>query len=365
MTDRLSKVRQELLKKGLDAMIISQPENRRYLSGFTGSAGYLFITKNKAVLATDFRYIQQAKEESPDFEIFRMIGDINQWLPEILLNLDIKKMGFESRHITFASYQQFADVIKKTGKNIDFISIDTLVEHLRAVKDDLEIAYISRAANLADNAFNYFLSIIHPGMTEKEAAWRIERFLRENDSESIPFEIIMASGSHSALPHAQPSDRKFLSDEPIMFDFGAKVAGYCSDLTRTVCLSRRRNKRFSEIYSIVLEAQTAAINNIRANMDLKEADNIGRTIIQHHGYGDFFGHSLGHGIGLATHENPVLGPNSSGNLTDNMIFTIEPGIYLNDWGGVRIEDTVILKNGKVEVLSKAQKLSAYVKFEKD
>jgi len=197
-------------------------------------------------------------------------------------------------------------------------------------------------------------------MTEKEAAWQIERYLREHGSESVPFDIIVASGSHSALPHAQPSDRSFLPGEPILFDFGAKVGGYCSDLSRTICLSSENNTKYSHVYNIVLEAQMAAIQNIESGISVKEADNIARTIIQQHGYGDCFGHSLGHGIGLATHEDPILGPLSSGILSDNMIFSVEPGIYLNGWGGVRIEDTVILQNGKIVALTKVDKKSGYV-----
>ncbi len=360
MVNRLLKLRQELSRRELDALLISQPENRRYISGFTGSAGFLVITQDKAILATDFRYIQQAKEQSLNYEIIRTFGDIKQWLPEIILSLNIGNLGFESRYITYASFLQLREAIVETGKNIKLLPTDTIVEALRAVKDTGEAELIFKAVNLADKALDFILSLIHPGMTEKQAAWQIERFLRENNSESVPFEIIVAAGPHSAMPHAEPSDRGFLPDEPILFDIGAKVGGYCSDISRTTCLCSESNAKYSQIYNIVLEAQLAAIRNIYSGMNVKEADNIARAIIKQHGYGDYFGHSLGHGIGLATHENPILGPLSNDILTDNMIFTIEPGIYLNDWGGVRIEDTVMLKKGRVEVLNRTDKMSGYV-----
>lgn len=359
MVERLAKLRQELEKKNLDAILIAQPENRRYLSSFTGSAGYLVVSQKKAVLATDFRYIQQAKEQSPDWNIFRTLGDINKWLPEVISDWHIENIGFESRHISYAVYQQLVETMSKFTQGVRLVAVDALVEQIRAIKDDGEIASIMKAAKIADDAFDYILTIIHPDMTEKEAAWQIERFLRDNGSESVPFEIIAASGPHSSLPHAQPSDRVFHVDEPILFDFGAKIEGYCSDLSRTVCLSSGENQKFSEIYNIVLEAQMAAINQIQAGISVGDADSIARSVIRKYGYGDFFGHSLGHGIGLATHESPVVGPLSTGILNNNMIFTVEPGIYLSDWGGIRIEDTVILKNDRITVLSKADKLSGY------
>jgi Xaa-Pro aminopeptidase len=193
-------------------------------------------------------------------------------------------------------------------------------------------------------------------MTEKEAAWQIERAIRENGSDSAPFEIIVASGPRSALPHAKPTERSFLPNEPIIIDMGARVGGYCSDLSRTICLSFDGDSTFTQVYDIVLKAQRKAIEGIHSGMSAKQADAIARSIIEQCGYGPAFGHSLGHGIGLAPHESPFLGPTSQDILTDGMVFTIEPGIYLKDWGGVRIEDTAVMENGNVKILSKANKI---------
>ena len=191
-------------------------------------------------------------------------------------------------------------------------------------------------------------------MTEKETAWEIEKFLRQEGSEGIPFEIIVASGPNSALPHARPKEKILCSGEPVLVDMGARINGYCSDFSRTLCLGKA-DKTLQEIYNIVLKAQTAAIEGIESGMDASQADQLARSVVEQAGYGDAFGHGLGHGVGLAVHEFPTLGPRSSDSLADGMVFTIEPGIYLAGQGGVRIEDMVVLKNGKAKVLSKAKR----------
>jgi Xaa-Pro aminopeptidase len=191
-------------------------------------------------------------------------------------------------------------------------------------------------------------------MTEKEVAWEIEKNLRQKGSEGVPFEIIVASGPNSALPHARPTDKTICPGEPVVIDMGARINGYCSDLSRTLFLGRA-NETFQEIYNIVLQAQTAAIEGTKSEMLASQADQLARSVIQQAGYGDAFGHGLGHGVGLAVHESPRLGLSSSDSLVDGMVFTIEPGIYLAGQGGVRIEDMVVLENGKARVLTKATK----------
>jgi len=353
--DRLQKLRQCLAEQEIEAVLISQPQNRYYLSGFDGSAGFLLITPEKAILATDFRYIEQAKRQAPEYEIFPIAADINHWFPELVAGLRLKRLGFEARHIAFATYHQFSDALEEIEYRLVMIPLENTVESLRAIKEPEEIEHISRAAQITDTALAHIAGSIHAGMSEKEVAWEIEKFLREQGSQTIPFDIIVASGPNSALPHARPSTRSIASGEPVLIDIGAKVAGYSSDLSRTVCCGAP-GSTFNKVYQAVLKAQSAAIDQVEKDMTGEQADSLARTVIEQAGYGDAFGHSLGHGIGLAPHESPRLGPNSTDRLTDGMVFTIEPGIYLPGWGGVRIEDTVMLENGKIRVISKASKI---------
>ena len=351
MLHRLQKLRKKLIENELDAILVSQPENRRYLSGFTGSAGYLIISDDSAILATDFRYIEQAESQAPEFTIFRISGGFSEWLPDIVHSLRAKRLGFEANDLTFATYRQLSEA----REGIQLLPTGGIIESLRAVKDEDEIGHIKRAVELSDAAFDYILQTIKAGMTEREVAWELERFMRENGSESLPFEIIVASGPNSALPHAQPSERPISEGEPIVIDMGARVEGYSSDLSRTICLGPR-DRSFEKIYDLVLGAQLTAIATIEAGMSGEMADELARTVIEKGGYGKRFGHGLGHGVGLAPHEEPRLGPNSPDILADGMVFTIEPGIYISGWGGVRIEDVVLMENGRARVLSKAKKI---------
>ncbi|MDH5696429.1 MAG: Xaa-Pro peptidase family protein [Dehalococcoidia bacterium] len=352
ISNRLQKLRQGLTEKEIDGIFVSQPENRYYLSGFDGSSGFLLITPQDTILATDFRYIEQAKNQAPDYEVFRITDDMGEWFPALVGELDLNRLGFEAEHITFATHRQLYGILNKGKRKL--IPVDGLVESLRAIKEPEEIELITRAAEIADAAIEYAEDKIHSGMTEKEVAWEIEKFLREKGSETIPFDIIVASGPNSALPHAKPSARAINTGEPIIFDIGARLGGYSSDLSRTICLGSH-DDTFNKIYDTVLSAQLAAMAIIRDGMTSGEADNLARVIIEQVGYGEAFGHALGHGVGLACHEQPRLAPNSQQQLVDGMVFTIEPGIYLVGWGGVRIEDTVVMEDGKVRQISKAKK----------
>ncbi len=348
-------MRQELAEKEIDAIFISQPENRRYLSGFDGSAGYLLITPQNTILATDFRYIEQAKGQAPDYEIFKITNDMADWFPELVADLELRRLGFEAGHITFAVYRQLTELLDEEQSRLRLVPINGLVESLRAIKEPEEIELITKAAEISDGASDYIHDKIHTGMTEKEVAWEIEKFMRDKGSEPMPFDIIAASGPNSALPHAKPSQRTIHSGEPIIIDIGAKCGGYASDLTRTICLDTR-DKTFNKVYDTVLRAQQTAIAAVKEGMTGEEADSFARTVIEQAGYGEAFGHSLGHGVGLVPHEQPRLGPGSLESLVDGMIFTIEPGIYLTGWGGVRIEDLFVMEDGKARVLSKARKI---------
>jgi Xaa-Pro aminopeptidase len=352
--DRIQKLRQALSQREIDGIFISQPENRRYLSGFDGSAGFLLITPQDKILATDFRYTAQAKNQARNYEIFPVTNDIDGWFPRLMAELAIKRLGFEAGHVTFALHRQLCDILNKGKSQLKLIPVDGMVESLRLIKEPEEIELITKAAEITDAAIEYIKDKIQPGMTERQVAWEIEKFMREKSSQTIPFDIIVASGKNSALPHARPSTQAIRTGEPIMIDIGARIEGYCSDLSRTICLGTP-DDTFKKLYDTVLGAQLGAKAIIKEGMTGAEADNLARVIIEQAGYGEAFGHGLGHGIGLAPHEPPRLGPNSSDHLFDGMVFTIEPGIYLERWGGVRIEDLVVMENGKVREISNAKK----------
>ncbi len=352
ITNRLSKLRTILSEKNIPAILISQPENRYYLSGFSGSAGYLLITADQQLLTTDFRYVEQAKHQAPDYMLFEIKGDLAKWLPEFVSGLGLNELYFESEDVSFDRYSKFKDILAPLG--IELKPASGLVEPIRAVKEPGELALIEKAVAVSDAAIEHVRKTAKQGMTELKLAWEIERFMREHGSETVPFEVIVATGPEATLPHHQPSDRVIKAGEPVVIDIGAKCGRYVSDLTRTVCLGKE-DAKFREIYGIVLKAQLAAEQQIRAGMTGAEADAIARKVIEEAGYADKFGHGLGHGLGLVVHEMPRVGMSSKDVLADGMVFTVEPGIYIPGWGGVRIEDTVVLENGRIRVLSAARK----------
>lgn len=352
---RLQKLRTTLSEKGVPAILISQPENRYYLSGFSGSAGYLLITAERQLLATDFRYVEQVKRQSPGFSLFEIKGEMPAWFPAFISGLGglgLKELYFEAEDLTFDSYFKFKDIIAPL--NIELKPSSGLVEAMRAVKEPGETALIEQAVAVSDAAIEHIRRAARPGMTEIQMAWEIEKYMREHGSQAVPFEVIVAAGKNAALPHHRPSGYVVKAGEPIIIDIGAKCEGYVSDLTRTICLGKE-DAQFRRIHGIVLEAQTTAEEQIHSGMSGVEADAIARNIIASAGYGDKYGHGLGHGVGLVVHEKPYVGATSKDVLADGMVFTVEPGIYLPDWGGVRIEDTVTLEHGKIRVLTSSKK----------
>jgi Xaa-Pro aminopeptidase len=351
--DRMKRLVARLGEKDIEGILISQPENRRYLSGFEGSAGFLFITAKDFILATDSRYTVQAKSQAPDYKLVTISGDTGKWLPKIIDGLGIERLGFESEYTPFSQHQRWCDILNKGKSRLRLIPTDGVVEWLRALKEPEELELMARAAAIADAAMNHIRGKLRVGMTELEAAWEIEKFMREEGSQAIPFEIIVGSGPNAALPHAQPSARAIKESEPIVIDIGARVEGYGSDLSRTLCLGAP-DETFKKVYDTVLAAQKAAMAIIKEGMNGGDADRIARTVIEESGYGQNFGHGLGHGVGLAPHELPRLGPNSTDELENSMVFTIEPGIYLEGWGGVRIEDMVVMEGGKIRQISQAE-----------
>ncbi len=349
---RLENLRAQLDPLDVDTFLVTQAQNRRYLTGFTGSAGQLIVTREHALLLTDSRYWELVLQQAPGWELVRVTGKPTDALKEQLVRVGAKRLGFESQDVTVDQYERMREAL---GDAAEWVPTKDVVAKLREVKDPGELEALRRAIDLTDEAFTWMAARLRPGMTEKAVAWEIEKYLREHGAERLSFDTIVASGPNAALPHAVPTDREIQTGEPITIDMGGVVDGYHADLTRTVVLGEP-DAKFQEIYGIVLEAQLAAERGMRAGLTPKEADAFARDVIAGAGYGDNFGHSLGHGVGLATHEGPGAGPRSEeGPMPENVAITVEPGIYLPGWGGVRIEDVVVLHPDHAEVLSRSSK----------
>jgi Xaa-Pro aminopeptidase len=368
MSDRLRRLRDRMADVVLDGLLVGSPvedtfrthaANRRYLSGFTGSMGWLLITADSAFIAVDFRYYLQAEREAPGFTLFRASAGIEGWLAQLAgeAGLSGKRLGFEPAGVTVSAYQAMKKALDKMppGERPKLLAAPPLVEGLRAIKEPVEIAAIQRAVDIGDEAFQAIASRIEPGWTEERVAWEIEMYAREHGADALSFDTIVAAGPWGAMPHAQPRDRPIEAGEPVVIDMGVRVDGYCSDLTRTIVVGGE-DGRFREVYDIVLTAQRTAEELVKAGMRGEEAHMIAHNVIAEAGYGENFGHGLGHGVGLLVHESPRLAKSSKDELKDGMVVTIEPGIYLSDWGGVRIEDMVVIENGKARVMSRAPKL---------
>lgn len=345
---RLAEVRRLMKADKLPALLVSQEQNRRYLSGFKGSAGSLLITQKQALLVTDFRYWEQAAQQAPDFTLHQGKGPVRDHLIGLIEAAGSpKRIGFESGAITVAQFE----AMKSALPNVKWVKTNGLIEQVRWVKDADEIAQTRRAIELAENAFADVTARIEPGMTEAQIAWELEVHMRTHGATGLAFDTIVASGPNAALPHYHAGQRPVQEGEPITIDWGAELDGYRSDLTRTIVLGRP-DAKFREVYDIVLKAQMNAINNIKANITGKEADAFSRDIIVAAGYGAYFGHSLGHGVGLATHEGPRASYLAEEErLPVGTLITVEPGIYIPGWGGVRIEDMILVEEDGVEVLS--------------
>ncbi|PZC50060.1 MAG: Xaa-Pro aminopeptidase [Chloroflexi bacterium] len=356
MLSRLEYLRNELNIRNLDAMLISSAENLAYLSGFLGSAGYLIITNDVAIIATDFRYLEQAKNQAPNYEVVKIGNRDQDWFVDLILRLGISNLGFEGDHVTVSLYEKLVSKIKDlkgpSSKKISLSSTVGITEEIRATKEPGELSLLQKAIDISDAAMDAIIPTIKPGDTEREVAWRLEVCMKEKGADSLAFDIIVGSGPNAALPHHRAGDRILNESESIVIDMGAKYQGYCSDLTRTIVLGSP-DEKFIRIYDTVFAAQQTAMVAIQPGMTGGEADKLARTVIDEAGFAEYFGHSLGHGLGLAVHEQPVVGPNAQNTLVAGMPFTIEPGIYLPGWGGVRIEDVVLLKTEGATKLSKA------------
>lgn len=358
MQDRLSALREQLAASGLDAIVITHPSNRFYLTGYTGediapneSGGHVIVTADRAVLVTSTVNSEQARQQAPDFEVFDEIPSPADADVAVLRQMGVRRIGFEDSAILYADYQTLR---RELGDDVELVPVGSLVDDLRVVKSDAEIAIIERAIHLTDQAFEQVEPTIKAGDTEREIAWRLDSVMRELGAEGPAFPTIVASGPNAALPHHRPSDRAIGPGEPIVIDMGAYLDGYCADLTRTVWVGEA-DDRLREIYPIVLRALEAASAQIKAGITGREADAIARDIITEAGYGEAFGHSLGHGLGVRVHEAPSLSKRYDQPLPAGSVVTIEPGIYLPEWGGIRIEDVGVVGDDGVRILTRAAK----------
>ena len=355
MTARLERLMGGLAEQELDALLVSAPENRRYLSGFTGSAGYLLLTPGRALLATDARYSEQAVIEAPGCEVLEVRRGWD-WLLECLRESGAKRLGFESRHMTVATYNTLIDSLKEDDRlnHVSLFPAAGVAEEQRSLKDADEMALLQKAIDASDAAMEAVCPTIAEGISEREIAWRMEVAMREFGADGTSFGTIVAAGPNGAMDHHRPSDQLVKSGQPIVIDMGARVGGYCSDITRTVVVGEP-DETFRKVYDIVLGSQLTAVSTVRVGMTGEDCDGLSRTVIEEAGYGENFSHSLGHGVGLAVHERPHVGRRSTDTLQSGMVFTIEPGIYISGWGGVRIEDIVVLGDHGATPLSKAAK----------
>ncbi|MCP1125115.1 MULTISPECIES: Xaa-Pro dipeptidase [Bacillus] len=347
--EKLTKLRSAFGEAGIDGILLTNQHSRRYMTNFTGTAGVVLISNERALFITDFRYVEQAQKQTVGYEIVQHTGAILEEVAKQVKDLGIQKLGFEQDTLTYSSYTAYKEEV-----DAEFVATSGIVEKLRLIKTDSEIKILKEAAQIADAAFEHILSFIRPGVSEIEVSNELEFFMRKQGATSSSFDIIVASGLRSALPHGVASEKLIENGDFVTLDFGAYYKGYCSDITRTIAVGEPSDK-LKEIYNIVLEAQLCGVNGIKAGLTGREADALTRDYITEKGYGEYFGHSTGHGIGLEIHEGPSLAFRSETVLEPGMIVTVEPGIYIPNVGGVRIEDDIIVTAEGNEVLTKSPK----------
>ncbi|AGK54863.1 M24 family metallopeptidase [Bacillus sp. 1NLA3E] len=347
--EKLEKLRSNFDNLGIDALLITSPYNRRYMTNFTGTAGVVLISKENALFITDFRYIEQASKQCEGYTIVKHGSSLREEIANQTEKLGIKNLGFEQDYVSFSDYSSYNDAIKA-----ELVPISGIIEKLRLIKTDSEIKILKEAADIADAAFKHILDFILPGLTELEVSNELEFFMRKAGATSSSFDTIVASGLRSALPHGVATDKVIEKGDFVTLDYGAYHKGFVSDITRTISVGDP-DPKLKEIYQIVLDAQERGVEGIKPGMSGKEADALTRDYITEKGFGEYFGHSTGHGIGLEVHEGPALSFKSDIILEPGMVVTVEPGIYIPGLGGVRIEDdTLITKDGN-ELLTHSTK----------
>lgn len=347
---RVNKLRELMRKEMVDGYLITSPYNLRYLTNFTGTTGLALITLDKAFFVTDFRYTEQAAAQAQGYEIVKNVGPIFDEVAKLCAQEQLNAVAFEEAHVSFAEYSVLEEIIEETA----LVPVSGLIEGLREVKDEDEIVTIRKACQIADQGFDHVLKFIKPGMTEIEVANQLDFFMRSLGATSVSFETIVASGLRSAMPHGVASDKVIEQGDLITLDFGCYYQGYVSDMTRTFAIGDP-GQQLKDIYQIVLEAQLKVIEAAKPGLTGIQLDAVARDHITAAGYGEAFGHSTGHGIGLEIHEGPNVSFRSDKQFVVNNVITDEPGIYLPGIGGVRIEDDLLVTADGNEVLTHSPK----------
>jgi len=346
---RVERLRELLKQHDLEALFVTNDVSRRYLSGFTGTSGYLVITMQEAILFTDFRYREQAPQQATGYRVVEHQADAGATIAQTLQEIGVSQIAFEQHDVSYADYLAY-----KGKLGIPMVPAERLVEQLRMVKDEQELERFQLACDLVDRTYEHMLTFIRPGMTELAVATELEIYMRKHGADAPSFTTIVASGWRASLPHGTATDKVLEEGDFVTLDFGAYMNGYCSDITRTVVLGAATD-RHREIYDLVLEAQLLALDQIKPGMTGAEADAIARDFITKAGYGDQFGHGLGHGLGMEVHEEPRLSRTGSFVLEPGMVVTVEPGIYIPGFGGVRIEDDAVVTESGLRRLTRSSK----------
>lgn len=348
---RIDELRSKFDNKGIDAFLVRKLPNVRYLSGFSGSAGTLLITRSKNFFISDFRYkTQSATEVDKGFEIIIYVQNSLNFLKGIIQENGLKKIGFEADFVTFAE----ANLLKRDFPEAEFVPMENTVESITVKKNAAEIELTRKAVDITDKVFLELLNIIKPGITERQVAAHISFYHKMFGADGDSFDAIVAAGERSAFPHARPTDRMINQGELVKLDFGCTCSGMKSDMTRTIAIGKIPDE-CTKIYEIVREAQKRALESVKAGMHARAVDAVARDFIKENGFGNNFGHGLGHGLGYDIHEKPALNERAEYVLEENNIITIEPGIYVEGLGGVRIEDDVIVTKEGCEILNKSPK----------
>lgn len=347
---RLKKFRKLLFERGIKCALVYNNANRNYLTGFTGEDSYIIITDKDAVFITDSRYTEQAQNEVRGFEVMEYSIKITDYIKNTIKSLGVKNLGFEDNYMTFNIYEELRNGLE----GVEFIKLDGMIEKLRQVKDTEEIINIEKAASIADDGFTHILNYIKPGVTENSIALELEFYMRSKGAAGLSFPSIVASGKRSSLPHGRASEKLIEDGDFLTLDFGCIYNGYCSDMTRTLVVGKASEKQ-KQIYDIVLEANKKALNSIKPGITGENLDAIAREYIEKNGFGQYFGHGLGHGVGMEIHELPHVSKKGKEPMETGMVITDEPGIYIPDYGGVRIEDLVLVTEDGCKVISKSNK----------
>ncbi|MBE6022419.1 MAG: aminopeptidase P family protein [Cellulosilyticum sp.] len=355
MNNRVKKLQDYMMQHEIEGFVVGSAPNRMYLSGFTGSSAMLLISLNQEpIIVTDFRYMEQVSKQCPDFKSIdqKQKGTLGAIL-EQAEQMGLKKVAFEAEHVSFSTYENM-----QRAEAIKWIPTKGVIEGFRQIKEESELEKLAQAEHIGDLAFKAIVPFIEKhwkdGLTENEVALEIERVMRQNGASGTSFSTIVASGAKSSLPHAVPGNEPLKKGDFVVMDFGCVYEGYCSDMTRTVVIGEASEKH-KEIYETVLSAQKAALEGIRAGLKGKEVDAMARDYITKAGYGEYFGHGLGHSVGIEIHENPRFSMMEEQVIESGMVITVEPGIYLPGFGGVRIEDMVVVTKDGIKNLTHSPK----------